>query len=473
LFSPSFTRIGYPSEQPSIERRIASNSAGLEHMDPYCLTSPDGAFKSIPSEIKTAIFYQCWEPLADISLVHRALAVIQSVSRDWRRIALGSPVLWAEFTVFPFGPDKTQSAEPNLVAMLQRSLARSRSCPLHFEVIFKSRSAHADLVSVYAALDLLSSHVERWEYVHLEIDTDSCSRLFRDNAIDRATALREFTMSLDTLCRRESPALVLFNPFIPWGRLTGLRATYSVSIQSTIRILWQCPQLRWLEIAVHLTPADPTLIIPLPIGHSLRVLSLMISAGPSSAATASLDFTWFLSQLEICSLALERLTMSWPEWNGDSPRSMQFLHSQRKTLLSLEMFGFDIDEQMVECLRALPKLHNLRISPPITGSSFNKPLFHLLRSKECSLKLKHLEIRGCLPTYNAQDILEFLQEMSVRPGVVEKFVFRTIKLHSVEGIELSGCEPYLSVWRERGLLVDLRAHGWTEESSYRYSNIAN
>ncbi|KAF7333002.1 hypothetical protein MVEN_02406500 [Mycena venus] len=348
------------------------------------------SIRRLPMELLTEIFGMCSIPRSLLSsitpkaeldrLARRDLLELSQVSFFWHKIAIGTPKLWSDIvsntSLWRYSP----APPATFISLLASSLTRSGDHPLKLRVKVRSNDPGAR-----PALDLLCQHARRWRDVYFWADRNSGQYL---------AGAKGNLSTLNTLCLSANLDVFEVAPALTTVFFSG----QSENIQRTIKLPWS--QIRAFVVNDPSGLVDPTglfLVQSLGIGAAFRfrpnghVLNIP-SVSPWSRISSNIhslslelgiDASPPVQKLALGQI-LESLTLPYivrlDVITTDGRKSAGVWHqehflafAQRSSLHSHLIF-LDIrvqitDEELLECLSALPLLEELTISEQKTPST--------------------------------------------------------------------------------------------------------
>ncbi|KAJ6517512.1 hypothetical protein C8R47DRAFT_255505 [Mycena vitilis] len=363
--------------QGLLSRLVSERRALAEHLGACRKVS--APIRRLPVELLTEIFQAsipCKEntktPHSSTSkeeldrLAKRSLLELSQVSSLWHTIAIGTPQLWSTIIVDTSRWGQPPASADICLALIRRSLLRSRDCPLVLRV---HCSANDYSPSV---LKLLSKHARRWQDVDLMLPREVTANLktargnlplletltfgndFRGvNVFKTAPDLRKVTL----LGRAEG----IDSEKLPWTQLQEVEYTGGKGAGSPAAL----SVAQYLSLGAALTLdanlEDNAVLWPAVVSR-IGTLTLLLRPSPSNAnnCLGQVFISMTLPHLRRLSFqsGKEYLPLAWnqPQFLDFSRRSS--LHDH---LISLNLHATITDVELLQCLSGLPLLERLMI----------------------------------------------------------------------------------------------------------------
>ncbi|KAF8149020.1 hypothetical protein B0H34DRAFT_192831 [Crassisporium funariophilum] len=301
---------------------------------------------------------------------------ICSISRQWRQIALTTPILWSSIFV---------GHHPDL-RLVKLWLARSQSHPLTFrlEPEYRRDKTPKDLRFTEEVFSLFSTQLHRWRTITLHLQ-DSTARAFFTLPLSKATLLYHATVNTSQ-CDLENGTLVF-------------------------AALSACPRLRWLSWfgRRYIPPvAESTFWSQL---TSIELLCCIVSI---SECVTLLRHCPNTSRLSI--------------WNvSDGQLQKDYPHTTLLHLQELVVQGAEYDFSGVFNFFNMPALHYLSVQHTSTGNCYSN-LRALLDRSGCHLQRFALDDHSLTQL----DVITFFQTSVIRsiPRVTFNVAPRSMDYHA-------------------------------------------
>ncbi|KAK7058200.1 hypothetical protein R3P38DRAFT_1196083 [Favolaschia claudopus] len=398
--------------------RLTSERSMLASYTDFCrsVLSP---VQRLPNELLANIFDLCFpenlyvifnEISADDEvdqLARRYLLQLGQVCTRWYRVAMETPKLWSNIAVDTDAWKDYPEEDARRADLLESSLARGRNYPLILHVGI-SDSDTCDVIVVESLL----RHAHRWKDVFVASSGAPCVALF--SAMINLDQLEMLDLSVSSWGQvpafTNAPRLtsLAFSgyvddlPLLPWTQITTITNSVSHDFPSPsyspVSVLNLAPNLAvctfYLDVREDF-PHEPWDVQATSAVKELFFL-LLTSEGDFSVVAHLFDTLTLpnLESLDIC------------PFDGGSPPIWSSTHF----LALVERSGFDScltwlaihavvsDEELLRCLRALPKLERLfvtecRSSPATITDNFLRGLFFVRNIASVVPKLQLLSLR--------------------------------------------------------------------------------
>jgi len=429
----------------------------------------------LPTDILQEIFLSCL-PISHDSIITKkeAPVLLTQVCRNWRRIALNTPLLWASIHIpitfnnspldeevgdASFSDAATDLRMTKRVSTVREWLGRSKDCPLSFTFgsdpnIFGS-NRHCDDI-IY----LLQSHLGRWHRVTINASKYYIA-MFTALDTRQMPLLESITVCDANMGGWEGPAPITMSTE---NRRSQLSLFESPSLRN-LRVSWLTENIaslpvRWAALS-HLSlfynqgPTEIPQIFDL-LKACTRLVSFQLTTAFSSATTTqpsfhptsntvvSLPFLETFSFVHHISFvypnsfdsvefpALREIDYHWPHRPNVQPPLLSLLRKQGHTITTLttntELFS---EENFRSCLRCCPHLKKLFIhavrSPEMRGEeivpTMDTSLLESLSSPSSSGEYLCPELEvlesSVFAICSDQDVLDFLarKQAGTLPGM--------------------------------------------------------
>ncbi|KAJ6524734.1 hypothetical protein DFH09DRAFT_1286319 [Mycena vulgaris] len=328
--------------------------------------------RRLPEDIIRDVFMACLPSHRNPFIISNdSPLLLCQICRDWRRLALSTPRLWAAVHVVV--PDEPKAQV--LAGLLKDWLSRSGVLPLSISVVFSRVCTRED--DAVATLGLLTSFSRRWGNIQFEfpnhgyfaafanlcpddvpmlqrIVVHGLGRSFSWGQLDDLVDSYKFLTFLDTpSLRRVSIGYIpeLYKLPLPWANLSELVVDNElIPCDAAIAILRQCPALEICALSID--PWIPTTNVQESI--FLPHLRFLTISGELQSTAGSL-----FTVLDVPNL--RSLTYSQQSWLGYTLPFSPLLAG------SLEHFSLTVMElpgdvhMLSECLAAMPLLQDLEL----------------------------------------------------------------------------------------------------------------
>ncbi|TDL18579.1 hypothetical protein BD410DRAFT_793117 [Rickenella mellea] len=331
-------------------------------------------------------------PKSPYPSLHEAPLNVSQVCQSWRKMVLGSPLLWSEIHVGSFISPNVSF--PGHARHLEEWIKRSGDCPLSLGILFKG-SENPDpamVTDVDAVIGKILPHVQRWRRIHLFIPA-ACRTPFLQALSTGAPYLDELLMNFDmtsmwhplqadvSLCPQLSkltlPPDVRFlcdNPVI-LHRVQVLHLSFT-SMDDCFHCLDSCPSIEEINFVLFSNYVDFSTCIGQSVRHLPNLQHMKVHGGVKGSNRHYTNHPrnnigLFFDCLRVPSLTSLEIIQPWanqvPHWNH---LSSLFVRSQPRSSLSnshssveeLTMSGSQMDErQFVDTLGYLPHLKHLLV----------------------------------------------------------------------------------------------------------------
>jgi hypothetical protein len=298
---------------------------------------------------------------------------------------MGTPVLWSTVVVDLSLWAALSDSSDKLQNILSTTLQRGGNFPLSVEVVSYSTGAALNT----AGLDLITQHSHRWRNLMLDMDCSSFALLsavkthlplletleiFATGRLDGDDALVEIFSDAPRLACVTFAGSAAALPTLSWDQLrsfTWTRLWADKGLEAALRLAEYISSLceysidvdsRDADLPLELTPVSPyvgAFRLSLRVGtnkvHAKRVLGQIMSSLTLPYAD------------EIC---FESNHPSPPlSWSHDEFMALILRSSSPTSITTLDLMNILItDDQLLECLAALPALEELSISDCVTGT---------------------------------------------------------------------------------------------------------
>ena len=324
------------------------------------LLSPE---RCIPAEILSTIFVHClperWEERSVSSLRTKAVPVLLcQVCSYWRSVAISEPKLWASLSITLRQSNSERAAE-----MANTWLSRAGGLPLSLMVLIEHDKVD---MSTHPVTNTLTSYSDRWQHVHLLMDSESinCFSTVKHHLPALETLHIRLVSTLNTDIFEIAPKLhtvhldrgILSSRMIklPWDQITRCR-TVSLPLYGALELLRQTPNL--VECRLSLDVIDEWQACPIEHLPCLRVLFIQIT----QETAVVLDH---LSLPSLCDLHITLTGFLGNGWGLDRhliPLVSRSACSLRKLVFHLHQANM-ADDDLVRCLESMPSLVELVLS---------------------------------------------------------------------------------------------------------------
>ena len=343
------------------------------------------AVQHLPCELLSEIFlHYAGGGVDTVSTIRMPLLTTQ-ICKEWRAIAISTPNLWCRLFL---SINERQAASHSELA--GTFLARSGSCPLTLYIFWKE----PPYTSSHPVLDIIAQHSHHWYKVSLFLPKRAfpafsaikgCLPLLIELSLQFPSP---FGLTMDDFFPdlvlpemfESAPQLRCFesinlSPYVfrlPWAQLR--RCIMSAAVDECIDILRRSPNLEECRFTCHLSFYTRPLVM-VQLSH-LRSISIMRSTWNSSVDVNHL-FEYLTSPL-LRSLELYDLQSTLgPQFFSFLSRSPDIERlGLRRTSLT--------DEDVIQCLRALPSLIHLDIEEQRPGLTINHNLMNQLTCRRPS-----------------------------------------------------------------------------------------
>ncbi|KAF7322329.1 hypothetical protein HMN09_00010600 [Mycena chlorophos] len=292
------------------------------------------AILALPHEIISQIFIQCLPPYplcAPLTGRDSALALV-SICGRLRKIGLAEPLLWRAFQITSIPDDNAE--DPTWVNRVNDWLNRSGATPLSIRLAFAPE--HLDEAIFVELLSAIIARRERWEYLHLVVDTTAISRLSGPAPLLREA---EITVSEEStwdvyLLQRAVAQKIRFSDApqmrkvrfwdvgctvdsLPWAQLTALTLRH-MSLGQCLPLLAHTSSLA--VCSLELVDEDPPTPVVVRI-ESLHAFILRRDDSFDAEMHWGSSVTDYLSYFDLP--AIKRLQIPMTFLSGDPPRGLE------------------------------------------------------------------------------------------------------------------------------------------------------
>ncbi|KAJ7243960.1 hypothetical protein C8J57DRAFT_1191488 [Mycena rebaudengoi] len=357
---------------------------------------------TLPSEITAEIFMHY---LGNFPVIthERALKtypplLLASVCREWRRVALSFPRLWA--TLRLKWDLETVNCREHL---LERWLLRAGSCPLDLDLsgsdLTKSKSISSAIVQYAPQLRklTLTPPQSASHFSSATAPAQPCFPVLQTLTVDFTGRFDETITTFGDAPRLREVCISGGSRFridLPWNQLTRLDLNNS-NVASSLKVLEQTPNLEALSFYTHTKFDDDQTHVVMKKLHTLRF-------DPCSAW----ELLYFLT-----APALKTLELAFPtESDDDLDALCSFISRSSCTVQALHLHDHTAKELM-DCLQLFESLEQLTIQ--FGGvwnarlSDYDKDDHFELEDQYCLLVLGFLKERRQLPALKSLSLVDF------------------------------------------------------------------
>jgi hypothetical protein len=337
------------------------------------------AVQRLPCELLSEIFLHCAGGGVDAVSTIRMPLLTTQICKEWRAIAISTPSLWCR--LFLSINERQVASHSELAATL---LARSGLCPLTIYIFWEEHP----YTSSHPVLDIIAQHSHHWYNMLLFLPMRAfpafsaikgCLPLLTELTLGTEDDIFPYPLLLDPALEmfESAPQLRCFESInlsphvfrLPWAQLRRC-PMMSAAVDECIDVLRRSPNLEECRfICLCRSFSTPHPLVPVQLSH-LRSISIMIP-------------TWnpYVDVNDLFEHLTSPLLRSLEIYDLQSTLGPQFFSFLSRSP-DIERLGLRrtslTDEDVIQCLRAVPSLIHLDIEEQRPGLTINHNLMSQL-----------------------------------------------------------------------------------------------